>query len=57
MNLIRQETDPRYVLIEGIQLTEHLKMLVSLGNNLLNGKFRESNIEEWSKSVLGIRRK
>ena len=52
MNLIRQETYPRYVLIEGIQLTEHLKMLVSLGNNLLNGKFRESNIEEWSKSVL-----
>ena len=52
MNWISQKTDPRYVLSEGIQLTDLLKMWGLIGKKLLNEKVGESNIEEWLKCIV-----
>ena len=56
MNCISQETDPGYVLSEGIQLPALLKMWGSLGKKLLNKRVGESKLEEWLKFIVNEKR-
>ena len=57
MNCISQETDPGYVLSEGIHLPALLKMWGSLGKKLLNKIVGESKLEEWLKFIVNEKRK
>ena len=52
MNRIRQETSPRYVMSEFIQLPSLLTIWGSLGKKLLKERGSELELEDWLKLVL-----
>ena len=52
MNRIRQETSPRYVMSEVIQLPSLLTIWGSLGKKLLKERGSELELEDWLKLVL-----